>query len=104
MIVVTQPRGRLLNQPRVGPVDLGLAAVVLVGHALLPVVALVVGAPGKRRHGQHSTRLREPASVAPWPEGLASSPHREPQPGSDQRGRCQPDGELREPVSGELVA
>ncbi len=44
---VTQPRGGLLDQPGVGPVDLGLAAVVLVGHALLPVVALGVGARGK---------------------------------------------------------
>jgi hypothetical protein len=50
------PRGRLLNQPGVGPVDLGLAAVVLVGYALLPVVALVVGARGKRaRPAFHAT-------------------------------------------------
>ena len=38
----------LLDQRPVGPVDLDAAAVVLVRHVLLPVLALLVGARGKR--------------------------------------------------------
>jgi hypothetical protein len=105
MIVVMLPCRAAACSINLGsaPVDLGLAAVVLVGYALLPVVALVVGARGKRaRPAFHATPgARRSCAVA---GGIGVWPHREPQSGSDQRGRCQPDGELREPVSGELVA
>ena len=45
---VAQLRGGLLDHLPVGPVDLDPASVVLVRHVLLPVVALLVGARGKR--------------------------------------------------------
>ena len=45
---VPQLRGGLLDHLPIGPVDLDPAALVLVRHVLLPVVALLVGARGKR--------------------------------------------------------
>ena len=53
-----QLRGGLLDHLPVGPVDVDPASVVLVGHVLLPVVALLVGARGKRPVQRRSVPAR----------------------------------------------
>ena len=56
---LAQVRGGLLDQLPVDPVLLDPASVPLVVHVLLPVVALLVGARGKRaRPASHAGGLR----------------------------------------------
>jgi hypothetical protein len=79
---VAQLRGGLLNQRPVGSVDLDPATFLLVRHALLPVVALLVGARGKQAVRPGCAGRTPPATgvirgaVTAEPEGTTSRRHR----------------------------
>ena len=64
---VAEVRAGLLDNLAVGPVPLNPSAVLLVVHLLLPVVALVVGTPGKRarQHRPNQSSCASAGSAGP---------------------------------------